>query len=168
MGKSELLILAAAIVVFSMFTLSLTEMQLNVTQRNVEEKIEYYMVNEAKSFLEKLEIQKFDHILNDDNSVPVGVTVPDDFTPYDSLHLEPGDTTGIFDIDDFAGIHNDLSITINDSTYWQNYRIKCDVNYVDANLDTVHQTTLRKKVDIEITSAYLDNTLRFSRVFTFY
>lgn len=168
MGKSELLILASAIFVFGIFTLSLTEMQLGITRHNVQQKIEYYLISEANSFLEKIEIHKFDDILNDDNSVPAGVEVPDDFTPADSLFSEPSDSTGILDIDDFAGVYSDLSITIDDSTYWSNYRINCTIYYVDNNLSPVSTQTIRKKVDIELTSDLIDNTYRFSRVFTFY
>jgi len=168
MGNSELLILATAIVVFAIFTLSLTEMQLQISRNNIENKIENYMIAEAKSFLEKLEIKKFDSNLNDDNSIPGGLSFPNDLTPVDSLGME---MDGLFDdIDDYIGVFSDERISINNVDYYTDYEIECNVYYVNNFLDTsgVSSPTVKKKADVIIKSDHLKNDMIFSRVFSFY
>ena len=168
MGKGELLILAAAIVIFAMFTVSLTRHQLNIARTNNEAKIENYLIAEARSFLERLEILKFDHQLNDDNTIPFGFVFPDSLTLPDSLGVE---ADGLFnDIDDFRGVFANDTIKINNTPYYWNYSIHCRVYYVDNNLDStgVSAPTQKKRVDVIMKSDYLRNDITFSRVFSFY
>ncbi|MBN2279759.1 MAG: hypothetical protein JXQ65_04190 [Candidatus Marinimicrobia bacterium] len=168
MGHSELLILATAIVVFAVFTLSLTEMQLSISRNNIENKIENYMIAEAQSFLEKLEIKKFDARLNDDNSIPTGLVFPDSLTPIDSLGI---DIDGLYDdIDDYMGVFADERISINGIDYYTEYEIECKVYYVNNNLDSagIISPTVKKKADVIIKSDHLNNDMIFSRVFSFY
>ncbi len=168
MGRAELLILAAAVVIFGVFTLSLMDMQISVTQENVKNKIENYLLDEAKSYLEKLEMYKFDQVLNNDNSVPTGVTIPDDFTPADSLFIEPADSGAANDIDDFAMLSGSEKVSIDTFMFLEDYQIDCRVKYVDENLDSSGTPTVRKLFQVVLTHPNLNNEITYSRVFTFY
>lgn len=165
MGRLELLLLASAILVFEFFTLTLTEMQLEIKLNNIEEKLDNYAISEAKSFLEDLEVYAFDENLNSDNSMPTGFIMPISLTAHDSLGLE--DSTSIDDIDDFIRVNEFRKLEIDGTSYFE-YFLTCDIYYVDDNLNKVNAKTSKKRADITITNDFLDHSVQFSRIFSYY
>lgn len=166
MGRAELLLLASAIVVFEFFTLTLTEMQLDIKLNNIEERFDNFAISAAKSYLEEMELYSFDENLLSNNSLPIGFIMPASLTAPDSLGLDSSDVIDESDIDDFIRTQ-DLITRIDDSLYFE-YTLICSVYYVDDNLEKVTTRTTKKRADVTIVNDFLDHTVEFSRIFSYY
>jgi hypothetical protein len=166
MGRAELLLLASAIVIFEIFTLTLTRMQLDIKLNNIEAKFDKFAIAAAKSYLEQMEVYPFDEKVNSDNSLPIGFLMPDSLSPADSLGLDSDDLDED-DLDDFATSGFNDNITIDDSTYF-NYTLLCTVYYVGNDLSASSVQTSKKRADVTIQNNFLDHDVQFSRIFSYY
>lgn len=169
MGRAELLILAGAIVVFEIFTLTMINSELNIKLTNVEEKLDNYAISEAKRYLERMEAFAFDEKINSDNTTPPGFSMPADLTHPDSLGSDGIlHDLGPDDIDDFVTINELRKVTIDSVMYFE-YQLTCNVYYVDHDsLKFTSSRTTKKRADIIIQNQYLNHNVEFSRIFTYY
>ncbi len=166
MGRAELLLLATAILIFEVFTTTLTKMQLDIRLNNITSRLDNFAISVSKSYLEKIEVYAFDEKINSNNELPNGFNMPDSLSHPDSLGRDIGDVTND-DIDDFIITGLPGSIIINDSTYF-NYTLDCDIYYISNDLSTSLVRTPKKRADVTIHNNFLNHSIKFSRIFSYY
>ena len=161
MGRSELLLVLGALVIFGRFSLIVNNSLLESSTRVLQSEFEITAVSLLQEIIYEAGLQAFDEASV--NTIPA--SVPADFTAAVSLGSETGETYPNFnDIDDYNGI----SIT-GTTIAGMDYTITTDVGYVTPdNLVNYSSTrTTMKRLDLTLSSVYLTNEINLSYVFAF-
>ena len=161
MGRAELLLALMSIAIFGRFSLTVNSTLLESSAAVLISEFEMNAMSAADNIIMEAWSRKFDEAV----LVTVPSDLPDDFTAYSSLGPETGETYPNFDdIDDYDG----LSIADTTSTGFV-FNIAVTVGYVDtSDLNTYdNDEQFYKRMDVTITSVYLDTTLTLNHVFSF-
>ena len=161
MGRSELLLVLGALVIFVRFSLIVNNALLDSSTRVLESEFEITSVSLLQEIIYEAGLQAFDEA----SVSTIPASVPADFTAAGVLGSEAGETYPDFnDVDDFNGI----SIT-GTTIAGMDYTITTEVGYVTADdLVTFSSTrTTMKRMNLTLSSVYLRNDINLSYVYSF-
>lgn len=167
MGEREMILVLAALLFFSMTSLSVNRFCLQNDETMLQSELEYYAISLAQGLIEEAKTRYFD--------VAVETDPPPALSQLPNLFTYPGGPRwnesypNYSDVDDYHGLT--LNITnANNPSAKVNYTVRVQVGYVnEANIDQiVNYRTFYKKMTVIVTSTYLPTTVVMSHVFAYY
>jgi hypothetical protein len=168
---SDLLFLIAAMVLFSILVINSNTLFVRNATMMVESEVEYSAISIAQSIIDEARTKAFDEvtvgtsdILGDPDGFPSS-SVPSGFTAPSSLGPEAGEVYPNFnDFDDF----NNLNIIRN--TGYGDFTIQAQVFYVNPNNPTTNigARSIAKRIVVEVSNDYLQNSVTLSYIKTYY
>jgi hypothetical protein len=148
-----------ALMIFSLISLRFDSAVLQNTEVEVENKVYLTAFSLADDLLEEIKQRAFD-----EQTVVFKSINPSELTPSGSLNKESGEAwPNLDDIDDYNNYTKPVSLP-----HAENYTVTSEVYYVqEDDQDVVSSTqTYFKKVDIFVSSPYLNHQIKLSYVFT--
>lgn len=162
MGRSELLLVLAALTIFGRFSLVVNNSLIDSSTRVLENEFEITGITLLQEIISEVGSMAFDE--TSIGTIPP--TIPGGFTASASLGPDGGETdSSMFDdIDDYHG----LTIT-GITSAGMNYNITTEIGYVsEADLVTLSTTiSALKRMNLTLTSDYLSNDLSLSYVYSY-
>ncbi len=162
MGRSELLLVLGALVIFGRFALIVNNSLLDNSTRVLESEFEITGISILQETISEVGLKAFDEASV--SSIPA--SIPGDFTAAPNLGPETGeiDSSLFDDVDDY----NELIMT-GTTIAGMTYNIAIEVGYVSiADLDTLSsQKSTMKRMNLTLTSDYLSNDLNLSYVYSY-
>lgn len=160
MGRSELLLVLGALILFGLTRLSTNRYMVDQNESIIQREYEFYAISLAQSFIEDGKTKEFDvNVINASPPVPSG------FTGNGQLGPEAGEFYPTFDdVDDYNG----LSLT--DRTSRGNFDVTIEIGYVqETNPEViVNQKTLYKKMIVTVANAYLIQPVQLDFIFSYF
>ena len=156
MGRSELLLVLGALMLFGITRLSTNRYMVDQNDSIIQREYELYAISLVQSFYEEAKTKAFDN-----NVIGASPPVPSGLTAYDQLG-PGGETYPIFDdIDDYNGL------ALTDSTARGNFDVTIEVGYVEENDPEVivNYETLFKTIFVSVSNAYLMQPVQLSFLF---
>jgi hypothetical protein len=147
-----------ALVILTLTTLSFNSSVLENSTTQIDNKVSLTAFSLADDMIEIIKQKSFDEATI---NFPTGLA---NLTPADQLGPESGETYSSFDdIDDFNGYEKTVS-----APHAENYRIWCEVKYVDGDNPDIEISTQSyyKKVIINVSSPYMKEDISLSFIFT--
>ena len=186
MGRMELLILAVAIITFSVFSAHLSKYQIRMTKNNIEREYLSTARSIVNSIFEKAQTLAFDHN-TDTNKIfstsklthDLGCEVDDD-PETTEINFKDG-INDLDDLDYYKHLEDTLCIDYdkNGRNYTKGYfryKVDCDVEYVKRDSDSARwkdskgDRTFHKRLRIEVIGmeGYINRPVVFERVISYY
>ena len=161
MGEREMLLVLAAMLFFSMTSLSVNNFCLHNNETMMKSEFDYYAISLAQGILEEAKTRFFDVAV--EGTPPPLSNLPDAFTyPLGPRYNEyyPNYT----DVDDYHGLNLDVT------TPRVNYNVRVQVGYVrESDINTVvSYRTFYKKMTVAVTSPFISAPVVLSHVFSYY
>ena len=161
MGRSELLLVLGALMLFGVTMLSTNRYMVDQNESIIQREYEFYAISLAQSFIEEAKTKAFDA-----NVINASPPVPSGFTGNGQLGPAGGEFYPNFDdIDDYNG----LSLT--DSTSRGSFDVDIIVGYVketSPDLIEVSQKTFYKKMIVSVTNPYLIQPVQLDFIFSYF
>ena len=157
MGRSELLFVLGAIMLFGLTMLSTNRYMVDQNESIIQREYEFYSISLAQSFIEEAKTKAFD-----ENVIGASPPVPSGLTAYNLLGPGFGETYPNFDdIDDYNGL------ALTDSTTRGDFDVAIQVGYVEetATEVIVNYETLFKTIFVSISNPYLNQPVQLSLLF---
>lgn len=168
MGEREMFLVLAAMLFFSMTSLSVNNFCINNNETMMRSEFDYLGTSLAQQMIEQIKTRHFDANLSDP---------PNSFEPPYKLTSAPSDhyvnqanSTDYNDVDDFDDFDKDLPIEIRSSGHKMYFNVKINVYYVDeSNPDVyVNYRTFYKKVTVTISNDYMTHDVVLSHIFSYF
>lgn len=161
MGRSELLLVLGALILFGLTRLSTNRYMVDQNESIIQREYEFYAISLAQSFIEEGKTKAYDvAVINASPPVPSG------FTGNGGLGPAAGEFYPNFnDIDDYNG----LSLT--DSTSRGNFDIDIIVGYIKEatpEIIEVNQKTFHKKMIVTVTNPFLIQPVQLDFIFSYF
>jgi hypothetical protein len=162
MGEREMLLAMAAILFFSMTTMTIDRFCLNNSEVMMESEFIYYATSLAQKIIEEAKTKAFDQTV---------VSNPATNPPYSFSMFGPGpgeSYPNFTDVDDYNGLNLPVTATVNGPKV--NYTVRVRVGYVEeSDLNTiVTHNTFHKKMIVTVASDYLPAPVKLSYVFSYF
>lgn len=159
-GKSDLLMLLGAIVIFSLLLMNANNFLFDSSKLEVQSKMSSTAAALAQGIIDQARTKAFDQVTVG-GQVPS--SIPDGFSA--TLGPESGETFGTYDdFDDYNGYKT------KDTTNVGIFNISVQVNYVtDSNLSQIssNQTT-HKRMVVSVTNPVMQDTVKLSYIKSYY
>lgn len=167
MGEREMILVLAALLFFSMTSLTVNRFCLQNDETMLQSEFQYYAISLAQSIIEEAKTRYFD--------VAVETEPPPSLSQLPNLFTYPlgprwnESYPNFSDVDDYHGLNLNITNNTNPSAR-ANYTVRVQVGYVnESNIDqVVTYKTFYKKMTVIVTSAYLPAPVVLSHVFSYY
>jgi len=168
MSSGQQLLVLGAIILFSIFILGIFTTENVNTKTTITNAAIITATGVAQNLLEQIQTEAFDSA-----TVSKAVSTPNSLTPPSSLGPDPGETsvTKFNDIDDYNGYTEiDTIGTVALGGIFSIFNVKAQVSYcTKMNPDVPSSvSTFSKKIDISVYNKYLIDTLKLSKVISYY
>ena len=157
MGRSELLLVLGALMLFGVTMLSANRYMVDQNESIIQREYELYAISLVQSFYEEAKTKEFD-----ENVIGASPPVPSGLTEYDQLGPGGGETYPIFDdIDDYNGL------ALTDTTSRGYFDVAIVVGYVEETDPDVivNYETLFKTIFVSVSNPYLNQPAQLSFLF---
>jgi len=162
MGEREMFLVLAAMLFFTMTSLSVNNFCLHNNETMMKSEFDYYAISLAQGIIEEAKTRFFDSAV-EGTTIPPLSSLPGAFT------YPPSTRSGEYypnftDVDDYHGLTLDIS------TPRANYTVKDTVYYVEETnlIQKVSYRTFYKKMIVTVTSPYISSKIVLSHVFSYY
>ena len=160
MGRSELLLVLGALILFGLIMLSTNRYVIDQNESNIQREFEFYGISLAQSFIEEAKNKAFD-----EKVINAAVTGPNQLTHRNSLGPDAGETHPNFDdVDDYAGL------ILIDSTGRDEFEVSIEVGYILDETDPetiINSRTWYKRMNVTISNPFLIQPLVLGFVFSY-
>ncbi|MBI1933257.1 MAG: hypothetical protein HYS24_12040 [Ignavibacteriales bacterium] len=187
MNTGQMMITMAAMILLSTVILSVNKNALNTTTSMAENKYEILGISLGTALIEEAFSKSFDAYTSRDpltgNTKQAGSL--SDLTNYNNLgpNFSERNRRQFNDFDDYNGFVDSTSNASLDSTYSDTrdneisaiFKVESKVYYIDPSIDNllrkVNYRTWHKRIDVSITSKYLNDgldTIKLSKIYSYY
>jgi len=158
MSSNQSLFSLGALLIFSLITLRFNSSVLESSRVEIENKVYLTAFSLGDDMIEEIKQKAFD-----ETTVDFPTTDPSTLTPVNSLGDEGETYPNYNDIDDYDKYEKTIS-----APHAENYHVLCSVFYVDGNNpdQQVYTQTFYKKVNVAVSSPYMQNPVVMTFIFT--
>jgi hypothetical protein len=163
MGEREMFLVLAAMLFFSMTSLSVNNFCINNNETMMKSEFDYYAISLAQGIIEEAKSRFFDAAV-EGTTIPPLSSLPGAFT-YPPSRRAGEYYPNLTDIDDY---HHTYPLTFN--TPRVDYTVTISVVYVRDDLTQAnsYEETFNKRMTVTVTSPYTSGSVVLSHVYSYY